>query len=81
MNREGGGGTVKDYLKSNGLYSTYLYLRTQSRHLSNDEFEDSQGIPPMKLESAPTAGRATASTATFHKRYSQRSVQNMQLCV
>ena len=52
----GGGGTVEDYLKLNGLYpsSTYFYLRTQPRHLSNDEFEDSQGIPPMKLESAPT---------------------------
>ena len=61
---EGGGGTVEDYLKSNGLYpsSTYFYLRTQPRHLSNDEFEDSQGIPPMKLESAPTASTATHST-------------------
>ena len=48
---------MEDYLKSNGLYpsSTYFYLRTQPRHLSNEEFEDSHGIPPMKLESAPTA--------------------------
>ena len=73
---EGGDGTVGDYLKSNGLYpsSTYFYLRTQPRHLSNDEFEDSQGIPPMKLESTPTACCATASTATHSTKDVAREV-------
>lgn len=67
---------MEDYLKSNGLYpsSTYFYLRTQPRHLSNDEFEDSQGIPPMKLESAPTACCATASTATHSTKDVAREV-------
>lgn len=64
---QGGGGTVEYYLRANVLYPslTYFYLRTQPRHLTNDEFEDasSQGTQPTKSESAPTAC-CTATTST-----------------
>ena len=41
-----GEGTVEDYLKSNGLYPSYIYfyLCTQQRHLMGDEFEDSNHV-------------------------------------
>ena len=47
-------GTVDDYLKRNGLYpsSTYIFLRTQLRHLLGDEFESSE---PTGAESLPTS--------------------------
>ena len=46
--------TIDDYLKKNGLYpsSTYFFLCTQPRHLSEDEFESSE---TTRAESLPTS--------------------------
>ena len=57
-------GTVDDYLKKNGLYpsSTYLFLRTQPRHLSGDEFQSSEAIGAESLSASEETSSVAFST-------------------